>query len=38
MFRAGEAQPRVVNYKKLEAGTDPGENITLRSGDTLVVP
>ena len=38
VFRAGEAQPRVVNYKKLEAGTDPGENITLRSGDTLVVP
>lgn len=38
VFRAGEAQPLVVNFKKLEGGTDPGENIQLRSGDTLVVP
>lgn len=38
VFRAGDAQPLVVNFKKLEGGTDPGENIQLRSGDTLVVP
>jgi polysaccharide biosynthesis/export protein len=38
VFRAGEAQPLIVNYKKLEGGSDPGENVPLHSGDTLVVP
>jgi polysaccharide export outer membrane protein len=38
VFRAGQAQPVVLNYKKLEAGTEAGENIPLRSGDTIVVP
>lgn len=38
VFRRGEAQPLVVNYKKLESGSDPAENILLRSGDTIVVP
>lgn len=38
VFRSGEAQPLVLNFKKLEAGADPGENIQLRTGDTLVIP
>jgi polysaccharide export outer membrane protein len=38
IFRAGETQPLVVNYKKLEAGSDSGDNVHLRSGDTIVVP
>lgn len=38
VFRRSEAQPLVVNFKKLESGSDPGENISLRSGDTIVVP
>ena len=38
VFRRAEAQPLVVNFKKLESGSDPGENIPLRSGDTIVVP
>jgi polysaccharide export outer membrane protein len=37
VFRAG-GPPLVVNYKKLEGGTDPGDNISLRTGDTIVVP
>ncbi len=27
-----------VNYKKLMKGNDPGSNITLKSGDTVIVP
>jgi polysaccharide export outer membrane protein len=38
VFRRGETQPLVVNYKKLESGSDPADNILLRSGDTIVVP
>jgi polysaccharide export outer membrane protein len=38
VFRVGQAQPVVLNYKKLESGTEAGENLPLRSGDTIVVP
>lgn len=38
IFRAGDTQPLVVNYKKLEGGSDSGDNVNLRSGDTIVVP
>ncbi len=27
-----------VNYKKIMKGKDPGSNITLKSGDTVIVP
>jgi polysaccharide export outer membrane protein len=27
-----------VNYKKIIKGKDPGSNITLKSGDTIIVP
>jgi len=27
-----------VNYKKIMKGDDPGSNITLKSGDTVIVP
>jgi polysaccharide export outer membrane protein len=27
-----------VNYKKIASGEDPGQNITLKRGDTIIVP
>ena len=37
VFRGG-GRPIPVNYKKLEGGDDSSENVSLQSGDTVVVP
>jgi polysaccharide export outer membrane protein len=34
----GLRAPLVVNYKRLEAGSDIGQNIVLKAGDTVLVP
>ena len=35
----GEKEDRIiVNYKKITSGEDPGQNITLKRGDTIIVP
>jgi len=35
---AGEEDKITVNYKKIASGEDPGQNITLKRGDTIIVP
>jgi len=35
----GEKEKKItVNYKKIASGEDPGQNITLKRGDTIIVP
>jgi polysaccharide export outer membrane protein len=34
----GKEKRMVVNYKKIVKGDDPGSNIVLKSGDTIIVP
>ena len=34
----GKEKHITVNYKKIMKGDDPGSNITLRPGDTVIVP
>jgi len=34
----GEKDKITVNYKKIASGEDPGQNITLKRGDTIIVP
>ena len=36
--RAGKEEKITVNYKKIASGEDPGQNITLKRGDTIIVP
>jgi polysaccharide biosynthesis/export protein len=40
IIRDGEMGPQSVpvNFKKIEAGRDLGQNVVLRAGDTIVVP
>ena len=38
VYRSGDAAVDAVNYKKLENGSDPAQNIPLYAGDTLLVP
>jgi polysaccharide export outer membrane protein len=38
IYRSGGATVLSVNYKKLENGDDPTENIPLYAGDTVLVP
>jgi polysaccharide export outer membrane protein len=40
IIRDGEMGPKSVpvNFKKIEAGRDLGQNVVLRAGDTIVVP
>lgn len=38
VYHAGDESVRSVNYKKLEDGEDPLENIPLYPGDTVLVP
>lgn len=38
VYREGTGEVESVNYKKLENGDDPAENIPLRAGDTILVP
>ena len=38
VYRSGETTVHSVNYKKLENGSDPTENIALYAGDTVLVP
>jgi polysaccharide export outer membrane protein len=35
---AGEEGKITVNYEKIASGEDPGQNITLKRGDTIIVP
>ncbi|MEW5816772.1 MAG: polysaccharide biosynthesis/export family protein [Spirochaetota bacterium] len=34
----GKEKRIIVNYKKIIQGTDPGGNILLKAGDTIIVP
>jgi polysaccharide export outer membrane protein len=34
----GKQEKIVVNYKEIASGEDPGQNITLKRGDTIIVP
>jgi polysaccharide export outer membrane protein len=34
----GKEKRIVVNYKKLIKGDDPGSNVILKAGDTIIVP
>jgi polysaccharide export outer membrane protein len=34
----GREKRITVNYKKIMAGKDPGSNIVLKAGDTMIVP
>jgi polysaccharide export outer membrane protein len=34
----GEKDKITVSYKKIASGKDPGQNITLKRGDTIIVP
>ena len=36
--QAGKEEKITVNYKKIASGEDPGQNITLKRGDTIIVP
>ncbi len=38
VYRAGDTKVHSVNYKKLENGDDPTQNIPLFAGDTVLVP
>jgi polysaccharide export outer membrane protein len=38
IYRSGKPSTLSVNYKKLENGDDPTENIPLYPGDTVLVP
>ena len=38
VYRKDGGQVLSVNYKKLEDGSDPSENIPLQAGDTILVP
>jgi polysaccharide export outer membrane protein len=35
---AGEEDKITLNYEKIASGEDPGQNITLKRGDTIIVP
>jgi polysaccharide export outer membrane protein len=34
----GKESRITVNYRKIMKGDDPGSNITLKPGDTIIVP
>jgi polysaccharide export outer membrane protein len=36
--QGGEEKRITVNYKKIASGKDPGQNIILKRGDTIIVP
>jgi polysaccharide export outer membrane protein len=36
--QGGEKKNYIINYKKIESGSDPTENIVLQRGDTIIVP